>query len=204
MTGRKTKTTRLILSFFASMLCLSLGGQVFAQQTEPPAAKKVEAQTLEEKSVRELYNTLAGFYTFDKPDLQTMMTFIEARIAPSARFTTEMHINELTQPELKKYNRQQLLDDIRANYPKAYESKAKYKIENVSVAEGGQTVSVKYHVWMDSKYASQEPQTGRKAEIRLRSLSVCDDVLGLADGILKIFESKCVQDVSIAKPVFLE
>ncbi|MCL4677067.1 MAG: hypothetical protein KJ017_00560 [Alphaproteobacteria bacterium] len=179
--------------------------EVLAQSEPAPApAEEAQAQTLEERAVRDLFKTLAEFYTFDQPNLEKMMAFIEPRIDPSARFQTEMHINELTQPEFKRYNKKQLLDDIRQNYPKAYESKAKYKIEAIRLSEDGKRVDVNYHVWLDSKFASQEPQTGRKAEIRLRSLSVCDDVLRRAEDLLKIVESKCVQDVSIAKPVFLE
>lgn len=197
------KTIKRGLALCMAALILAVGPPVQAQ-SESAAAEEPQAQTLEERAVRELYAELAAFYTFDKPDLEKMMAFIEPRIDPTARFQTEMHVNELTKPEIKKYNRQQLLDGIRADYPRAYESKAKYKIETIKVAEGAKTVSVNYQVWLDSKYASQEPQTGRKAEIRLRSLSVCDDVLGVVDGMLRIFQSKCVQDVSIAKPVFLE
>lgn len=197
------KAARWILCLCVFAGALAVGHHVYAQ-SEPPTVEEPQAQTLEERSVRELYAELAAFYTYDKPDLEKMMAFIEPRIDDSARFQTEMHVNELTKPEIKKYNKEKLLQGIRADYPRTYESKAKYKIEAIKVAEGAKTVSVNYHVWLDSKYASQEPQTGRKAEIRLRSLSVCDDVLGVVDGMLRIFESKCVQDVSIAKPVFLE
>lgn len=177
-----------------------------AQPSAPPVVHVApeEPTSIEEKMVVEFLDTLGKFYTFDKPDTQAFIAFIEERIDPLARFTSEMHLNELVQPEIKTMNKESLLKDIRANYARTYDSKVKYKLEKFELQEEGKKAKIKYHVWMSAAYATEEPKTGRDAEVRLKSLALCDDIVTLSAGLIRILESKCVQDVSIAKPVFLE
>ncbi len=163
-----------------------------------------EGKTLTEKLVLEYLDTMARLYTFEKPDIEKILAYAREHIADNARFSIENHVNDLVDPVFEKYSFEQIIKKIEENYVKAYNTQTKYKMESLSVSDSGSTAEIKYHVWMSTAYASEEPKTGRKAEIRVKTYSLCTENVEINESVLKVLESNCVQDISIAKPVFLE
>lgn len=193
---RKICLLAIVLSFLVSGLTPK---QSLAQEPET-----TEAKTLTEKIVTDYLDKMVSLYNFEKPDLEKILTYAREHISENATFSIENHVNDLIDPVLEKYSYEQILKKLEENYVKAYNSQAKYKMESLNVSESGQTAEVKYHVWMSSAYATKEPKTGRKAEIRVKTYSLCTENIEISENILKVLNSSCVQDVIIAKPVFLE
>ena len=194
------------ICLLSAILSLVSGGAVVqAQQEQLSQAELVEkTHEITDQMVNEFLTKLFEFYTFDKPVLEPMLAFISEHIDEKSVFSTEMHVNEHVKPELRQLSGKQLLMSIRQNYEKTYDSSARYKMESLVISDDGQSAHAKYHIWINLASESQEPGTGHRAEIRMKTLALCDDDFSLEDGILKIRKSKCVQDVIIAKPVFLE
>lgn len=171
---------------------------------QQPEASGAEAKTLTEKIVEDYLDTMTSLYNFEKPELEKILAYAREHISENAKFAIESHVNELVDPVFEKYNYEQIIKKIEENYVKAYNTQTKYKLENLSVSETGTNAEVRYHVWMSSAYASEEPKTGRKAEIRVKTYSLCTENVEINENLLKVLESNCVQDIIIAKPVFLE
>ncbi len=171
---------------------------------QQPEASGAEAKTLTEKIVVDYLDTMTSLYNFEKPELEKILAYAREHISENAKFAIESHVNEQVDPVFEKYNYEQIIKKIEENYVKAYNTQTKYKLESLSVSETGTNAEVRYHVWMSSAYASEEPKTGRKAEIRVKTYSLCTENVEINENLLKVLESNCVQDIIIAKPVFLE
>ncbi len=194
-----TKRRHLLKLVYSLLILTLVPATSWGQQ--PSTA---EEKTLTEKLVLDYLDKMADLYTFEKPDIEKLSTYAREHISENAKFSIENHVNELVDPVFEKYNYEQIIKKIGENYVKAYNTQTKYKMESLSVSETGTTAEVKYHVWMSTAYASEEPKTGRKAEIRVKTYSLCNEQVEINETILKVLESNCVQDIIIAKPVFLE
>ncbi|MCB1840783.1 MAG: hypothetical protein H6858_09445 [Rhodospirillales bacterium] len=189
----------------AYLFLLICGFWIFAPVTSQAQAEPAsESAPLTEKIITDYLDTMAALYTFEKPDLEKILDYAHKHIDPEAHFVIENHVNDMLDPMIEKYNYDQMLAQVEEDYTKAYNTQTKYKIESIKMSEDRESAEIKYHVWMNSAYATHEPQTGRKAEVTFKTYSFCTEHVHMVDNLLKIKDSNCVQDVALAKPVFLE
>ncbi len=161
-------------------------------------------QEINEEIIRNYLNQVVELYNQDEFDGDKIIEFIKKHTSKDAKFKVKLFIKDQSKPMIEEYSYDTLLAAIEKSIANASNSRTKIKINKIDYSGDKTNALVNYDLWNTMTIRSRDENSGKMTETKLKSQSNCYEVYFMEDGVLKLRESNCRENVTPLPPRIID